>query len=404
MHTSTAWVEVNTKAIRHNYREIQRFVGAEVAVMAVIKTNAYGHGLELVARALKDEAAWFGVSTAEEGIRARAAAPDTPILVFQPVGPWNAAHLVANNLTATVDSEDGAKALAEAGRGAGRVPEAHLKLDTGMSRFGVVFGIRRRDEDALARIMAVPGLRWTGMYTHLATATNGARDPLANFASGLFSGPSTGIQFLQRKSGSLEDPGKYSVAWQEPLVASARWFHALNSAGLLSLLDRHPNVFRGVGVIRPWNMVRVGTLLYGQYPASHLPRPLDLKPTWAYKTRIVSLRTIPAGRAVGYGAEWTARRETVLATIPVGYYDGLTVEPLSVWRRQGGLAGIIKRLRGRNRVNIRTERGPAPVVGRVAAQSAMLDVTDLPGIAVGDVVEVPARRVLVGEHVPRVAL
>lgn len=357
MTSATAWVEVNTGAIRHNYREIQRFVGKDVAVMAVIKTNAYGHGLELVARALADEAAWLGVSTVEEGIRARAAAPETPILVFHPVGPWNAALLVENNLTATVDSEDGMRALAKAGASAGHVPAAHLKLDTGMSRFGASGPL---DVNSAQH----EGVTVTGVYTHLATAgdADGSRATaqLALFAALLRDGSAPPLR------------------------------HALNSSGLLRFPDAR------------YEMVRAGTLLYGQYPSKNVPRALDLKPTFAYKTRIVSLRTISAGQPVGYGAEWRARRESVIATIPVGYYDGLTVEPLSVWRRQGGVKGILRGLRGRNRVKIRTAHGPAPIVGRVAAQSAMLDVTALPGVAVGDIVEVPARRVLVGEHIPRV--
>jgi alanine racemase len=357
---ATAWVEVDLEAIRHNYREVQRFVGPDVAVMAVIKTNAYGHGLELVARALRDEAPWFGVSTVEEGIRARAAAPETPILVFQPCGPWNAALLVANNLTATVDSEEGAKALAEAGRAAGRVPEGHVKLDTGMGRFGF-------QGTPGAAVLRRADINITGVFTHLATAGepgHASAAQLAGFDKVLAAGQN------ERS---------------HPVTA-----HALNSAGAL----RFPSAAR--------QMVRIGTLLYGQYPSRNVPRPLDLKPTWSYKTRIVSVRRIAKGQTVGYGAEWTAKRESVIATIPVGYYDGLTVEPLSVWRRQGGVKGFLKRLRGQNRVNIRTARGPAPIVGRVAAQSAMLDVTDLPGAAVGDIVEVPARRVMVGEHIPRV--
>jgi alanine racemase len=357
----TAWVEVDTAAIRHNYREIRRLVGPDVAVMAVIKTNAYGHGLELVAKALAGEAAWFGVSTVEEGIRARAAAPETPILVFQPCAPWNVDALVANGLTATVDSEPGADALAEAGQRLGRLPEAHLKIDTGMRRFGFPGG---PSESALRR----DELAFIGVYTHLATAGD-ARPEAARAQIAAFD---AATDFLQRQG----------------LLPPVR--HVLNSAGTLRFPDaRH-------------EMVRVGTSLYGQYPSRHVPRTLDLHATWSFQTRIVSLRRVPAGGRVGYGGEWTARRESVIATIPVGYYDGLTVEPLSVWKRQSGIGGVIKSLRGQKRVNIVTPRGNAPIVGRVAAQSAMLDVTALSDVSVGDVVEVPARRVLVGEHIPRV--
>src|SRR5512133_912984 len=132
MTEPTAWVKTDLDAIRHNYRAVREFAG--VPLMAVLKTNAYGHGLELVAAALRGEADWYGVSTLEEGIRARAAAPEVPILVFHPAGPWNAEGLVAHRLTATVDSVSGAKGLVDAGRAAGTLPEAHMKLDTGTHR------------------------------------------------------------------------------------------------------------------------------------------------------------------------------------------------------------------------------------------------------------------------------
>ncbi|HEY3265685.1 MAG TPA: alanine racemase [Armatimonadota bacterium] len=383
----TAWVEVDLNAIRHNYRAVREF--ASVPVMAVLKTNAYGHGLELAAGALKGEADWFGVSTLEEGIRVRAVDPDTPTLVFHPVGAWNAAGIVERGLTASVDSEAGALALAEAGRAAGVTPAAHLKIDAGMARFGVDPG----DEETISRIVSAPGIRWDGMYTHLATS--------AEKKPGL-KGDLCRTQFLvmaRLVSTMATDPSAVaSVAnapsWLGPLAeAGPRWIHAFNSAGILRFRED----------IRHYSLVRCGTLLYGQYPSAYVPKALDLRPTWSYKARIVSIRRIRAGATVGYGAEWRARRESSIATIPVGYYDGFTVEPLSVWARRGGLKGLAKRLMGKDRLTVKTALGPAPVVGRVAAQSAMLDVTDLPGIQVGDVVEMPARRVLVGEHIPRVA-
>lgn len=363
----TAWVEVDTEAIRHNYRQVKNLVGGDVAVMAVIKTNAYGHGLELVAAALANEADWFGVSTGEEGIRARAAAPEASILVFHPVNRWNAEALVAHGLVATVDSPEGARALAAAGRAAGTVPSAHLKVDTGMGRFGV----DALDAEGVGRILDTPGVRWEGLYTHFATLSTGDRRTFAEQALRL----SRVVEALKTR-GALP-----------PCV------HYWNSAGALS----EPPV---PGT--PHSMVRCGTLLYGQYPIARPARRLDLRPTWSFCARVVSLRFIPKGRSIGYGAEWMAHRESRIATIPVGYADGFTVEPRSVWSRRGGLRGLYRRLRGYDRVMVQTERGPAPVVGRVAAQSAMLDVTDLPAVCMGDVVRIPARRVLVGEHVPRI--
>lgn len=400
MHS--AWVEVDLAAIRHNYRELKRFTGPEVAVMAVIKANAYGHGLERVAEALREEADWFGVSTVEEGIRARAAAPDARILVFHPANVWNAGALVAHRLTATLDSVTGAEALAEAGRRTGVEPEAHLKLDMGVVSGMARFGVGWRDEDTLHRVACVPGIRWTGMYTHLATASNGPRDKRALAA---FHGFGVLCHTLHRAARCPDDPGDADLERPWPLGATAfysaaEWRHALNSSGTLEFLSTDNESPPGYGQ-KNTNLVRVGTLLYGQYPSRHAPRALDLRPTWTFKARIVSLRRLPSGAPVGYGSEWYARRDSLIATIPVGYADGFTVEPRSVWRRQGGLKGVVRRLRGQDAVTVKTPHGRARVVGRVASQSAMLDVTGLAGVAVGDIVEIPARRVLVGDHIPR---
>lgn len=362
----TAWVEVNTDAIRNNYREIKRFVGPEVAVMAVIKTNGYGHGLELVAETLKNEADWFGVSTIEEAVRLRSAAPSTPTLVFQPLRADTVVSLVELNLTGTIDGQDGADALGMAARAGRPIPEAHLKVDSGMSRYGIPWW------DALAfyrSIVGNLGIRITGVYTHLATApdpnTTAAKEQLRRFAD------------LTRDFGP--DGTRLEV------------LHALNSAGIL----RFPN--------HRYSMVRVGTLLYGQYPAN-VPHSLELLPTWALKSRIFSIRQVLPGTSVGYGAEWTAKRRSRIATLPIGYADGPTLLPRSVRERESGIRNWLKGLLGRSQLVVQTPHGTAPVVGRVASQSMMLDITDLPDVQLGDIVQVPSRRLLVGEHIPRVAL
>jgi alanine racemase len=144
--------------------------------------------------------------------------------------------------------------------------------------------------------------------------------------------------------------------------------------------------------------VRPGTLLYGQYPSAAVPRGLDLRETWRMHARIVAVRDVPAGSAVGYGGEYVTRRPSRLAVLPVGYADGFTVAPASTntgWRGLKALlrpAPLLVTVRGRR----------APVVGRVAMQVCTLDVTDLPGVAVGDVVTVPARRITAGARLPRV--
>lgn len=363
---ATAWVEVDTDAILHNYREIKRFVGPEVGVMAVVKTNAYGHGLELVANTLKHEADWFGVSTVEEAARLRSAAPTTPTLVFQPLRADTLDSLAEMDLTGTIDGQDGADAMGVAAKAGRPIPEAHLKVDTGMSRYGIPWW------DALAFYQSIagnPGIRITGVYTHLATAPN----------------PNTAAaqEQLRRFADLTRDFGPHGTRLEV--------FHALNSAGILRFSNHR------------YSMVRVGTLLYGQYPPN-VPHLLDLKPTWALKTRIVSVRPVLAGTSAGYGAEWTAKRPGRIATLPIGYADGPTLLPRSVWERESGVRALVKKLLGRDRMMVQTPHGPAPVIGRVASQSMMLDITDLPDVQLGDIVQVPSRRLLVGEHILRIAV
>ena len=359
---------MDLKAIRHNYRKVKAHVGPDIAVMAVLKSNAYGHGIELVGPGMADEADWFGVSTLEEGIRLRRVGVQIPVLVFEPCGPWNAKDLVTHNLTATVDSDQGGDALAKAGAELGVTPQAHIKIDTGMSRYG----IRALDRGGIDAEIVQPWLnhqdiRWTGMYTHLSNATQ--EDPAnAEAQANLF----------------LEIFNVVSTLGFHP-----KFTHVLNSAGILRMPTAR------------FRMVRTGTLLYGQYPDGFVPKTFDLHPTWRFRARIVSLRTVQRGSGVGYGHEWKATRETTIATVPVGYYDGFTVEPLSVWKRRGGMKGLAKHIAGRDRVCLDIAGQPVAVVGRIAAQSTMVDVTEIRNVKIGDIVDIPARRLMVGDHIAR---
>ena len=149
--------------------------------------------------------------------------------------------------------------------------------------------------------------------------------------------------------------------------------------------------------------VRPGTILYGQYPSAAVPRTLDLQDTWRLQARVVAVRDVPAGTAVGYGGEYVTRRPTRLAVLPIGYADGFTVAPASATAGWRGVKTLLRDLAGRGpglHVTVRGRR--APVLGRVAMQICMVDVTDIPGVDVGDIATIPARRITASARLPRV--
>jgi alanine racemase len=168
--------------------------------------------------------------------------------------------------------------------------------------------------------------------------------------------------------------------------------HAANSSAILSLPESH------------LDMVRPGTILYGQYPTTHVEKKLDLEETWRFKTRIIALRKFPAGTPIGYGSEFTTKRPTIAGVIPVGYAEGFTVVPGSVANRKSNLvktvAAKLLKTRTSPSVVIRGER--IPVIGRVSMQITSIDVTSIPDVRVGDEVIVPTRRVTTSSRLPRV--
>ena len=153
-------------------------------------------------------------------------------------------------------------------------------------------------------------------------------------------------------------------------------------------------------------MVRPGTILYGQYPTPYVKRELELLDTWCLKTRIVALRKLAQGAKIGYGSEFTTSRPTVAAVLPIGYSDGFTLTPQSAAQRAFHPLRVLanKVLRVGRSPHVIVHRKRAPVIGRVSAQMCSIDVTDIPGVQIGDEVIVPARRTTTSSRIPRVYL
>ncbi len=312
-----------------------------VDVLAVVKADAYGHGAVPVSRAL--EAAGvrsFGVALVEEGLALRQAGLTSDILVLGGAydGGWDA--MLGHRMIPVVFRPEHLTALDAAAATRGMTARAHLKVDTGMGRLGVLPG----DLPAfLEAARACQRVSLEGLCSHFANAD------LADAA--------LTAQQISRFRTAL---GQMRAAGFHP-----RWRHLSNSAGLLAL----PEARDGVEM----NLARPGLGLYGLQPAPWLRSPRVLEPVLSWKTSVVHLKSVPAGTPISYGSTWTAPRPSRIATLPVGYADG--------WSRL---------LSNRGAVLVRGRR--APIAGRVCMDLCMVDVTDVPGVEVGDEVVLIGRQ------------
>lgn len=315
--------EVLLDAIGHNLRVVRDAVRGR-KVLAVVKADAYGHGVVPVARRLQaDGVDGFGVALAEEGIELREAGIDRAILVLNGVSGGAHRDIIAAGLTPVLYEISEARAFHEVSDD--RHIDVHLKVDTGMGRLGVPLG---ELDDFLRALRECPSIRIVGLMTHFSTADSDpdyVAEQMAGFAR---------ARGLVRRFG------------HEPSV-----LHAANSAALF----RHPET--------RFDWVRPGLALYG-YPGSDtIDAPL--RPAMRWRTEIIRLRTLQAGESVGYGRSFRAPSETRVATLPVGYGDGL-----------------LRSASNRGRVLIRGTS--CPIVGNIAMDLTTVDVSGVPGAAIGD--------------------
>jgi alanine racemase len=334
-----AWAEVDLDAIAHNVATMQRIV-APSAVWAVVKADGYGHGAVAVARtALDAGAAGLCVALVQEGVELRAADISAPILVLSEQPPTVAGMLIAHRLTPTVYSAPFVDALAAATEPSSDVA-VHLKVDTGMQRVGVPpDGV----EAVIDRIDAhAPRLRLGGIFTHLAVADEPDRD------------------FTEMQLGRFDDV--LDRLWKAGRLPADVAVHAANSAGGLA----HPTSRR--------SLVRCGIALYGISPGHGVDdRCAQLRPALSLRARVSLVKRVPAGSAISYGLRHTFDAATTVATVPVGYADGVP-------RRLAVTGGEVL-VGGRRR----------PIVGSVTMDQLMVDCDD-DEVAVGDEV------VLLGEQ------
>ena len=319
-----AWAQVDLKALRNNYQEIKKQLKPKVKLCAVVKADAYGHGAVTVARiAVSAGVDYLAVATLSEGIELRQAGFTTPILLLGLVTPAEAAQVAAYDITQVVCSFALAKALAEAGAAQNKTVKIHLKVDTGMGRIGV----RPEEIGELAKnIKSLSHIEIEGMFSHFATAD--AKDKgytklqLAKFEQAIKAVEAQGIKLAIK--------------------------HIAESAAILEIPEAH------------YDMVRAGIIQYGLWPSAEVTHPIKLM------AKVGWLKKLAAGESIGYGRQFVAERDSIIATLPIGYADG--------YIRAYGAKGAVE-INGRR----------APIAGRICMDQVMIDVTDVPDVKIGSV-------------------
>jgi alanine racemase len=357
-----SWIEVSDERLAANYRALTRASGKDTAVLAVVKANAYGHGTEVCAVELAMAGArWFGVANVDEGTRVRtsldaAGFGGTEILVMCGILPEDVTLLTQHRLTPVVWTAEQLGWL----KGSGIRP--HIEVETGMGRQGV-----RPDSelDLLLDALAEAGLQLDGMMTHFCAA---------EAADGVL---------------TLSQEKKFAEAVEQVRARGLklRWLHAGSSSSLDNPAggDWLTGLAKTIGAQA---MVRCGIALYGYClpiagTVEAKVRPA-LKPVMTWKTRVIDVRDVKAGEAVGYNAMYTAQAAMRVALLPVGYADGLRRELSSTNERAGGW------------VKVRGQR--ANILGRISMNLTVVDVTEIEGVRVGDEVVLLGDGVTADDH------
>lgn len=336
------YAQIDLGAIRHNIAVERKRVGETVKIMVVIKANAYGHGDIAVAEALDDLVDAYGVAIPEEALKLRGNGVKKMLLILGYSGKNWFEDIIHENISQTVYSYSMAKQLSETAVKMGKTAKIHIKVDTGMSRIG--FKPVKDNIDVIRAISELPSIAIEGAFTHFARAdeetSEAAREPFEKY-----------MIFLRE----LENRGVHI-----PIK------HAANSASIIQFPESQ------------LDMVRSGITTYGLYPSEKVPRDiLHFIPALQWKSKVSFVKRIHPGTSVGYGGTFTASRETMVATIPVGYADG-----------------VKRDLSGKGQVLIRGQY--APILGKICMDQFMVDVTEIDGVSEGDTVTLIGTD---GEHV-----
>jgi alanine racemase len=334
------WTEINLDNLAFNFHSAKRFIGNAVKYMAVVKADGYGHGAVECARRLEAESIdWFGVALPEEGIELRKSGIRKLILCLGSFWEGQEIAILNYNLTPVIYRIENAESLNRAAEERGTSVDIHIKIDTGMGRIGVRF-----DEVAgfADRIKSLPALRLQGLMTHFASADDLGQNEFTALQ----------IDRFNRAVSIFEEKGFHPV-----------YKDLANSPGAVV----HPESRQ--------TMVRLGGILYG-LGGDVLPKNVEkpeLRPVLSLHSRIAHLKTVPEGETLGYGRTFRTEKESLIATIPIGYQDGYSRVLSNTGRVIVGGAVV-------------------PVVGRISMDWTLIDVSDVPNAGVGDEV------ILIGER------
>ncbi len=324
-----SWVELDSSRFKSNVHAFRNIAGAATAVMIVVKANAYGHGLREIAPVAAEAGDWLGVNSIDEAVSITGLGIHNTIAVLGHTEVSQAGMIVANDYRQVLYRIDLAEALSREAQREGRHAKVHLKVETGTNRQGIALGDLK---EFVGRIRDLPGIHIEGIYTHFANIED-TLDP--SFAH---------VQ-LQRFNEALNVLQGFGIRPSH--------IHAAASAGALLYPETN------------FTMIRLGIGAYGIWPSRETQiasrergRQVRLVPVLAWKTRIVQVKNVAAGDYVGYGLTYQAGRPMRIGVLPVGYYDGYD-----------------RKLSNAARVLVRGQF--APVIGRVAMNMTMIDVTDV---------------------------
>ena len=328
---------VDLEAIRENLRRMQAVLPETTEIMAVVKTDAYGHGALKVAGAVDDMVAFFAVATADEALELRRAGIHKPILILGYTHSSYYEEMIHQDIRPCVYSYAMAKSMSNVASRLGRPMRIHIKVDTGMGRLGFLCDEAGMTE--AARVAGLPGIVTEGLFTHFATADEA--DKSMTYEQ---------IRKFEVFAKNLSDRGI-----EVPI------HHVCNSAGIMGL----PGEGR--------QLVRAGIAMYGCYSSEAVEREqVILTPALSLRSHIIHIKWLEEGATVSYGATYKVQGRRCIATVPVGYGDGY---PRSVSDRGWVL------IRGKK----------APICGRVCMDQMMVDVTDIPNVRMGDAVTLIGR-------------
>lgn len=333
-------IEIDLAALRHNLAQVRSLVGRSTSILAVVKSDAYGHGMVAVARELENQGVdYLGVSTCREAVTLRDQGIKAPVLLLLGVEEDEFSTVIQHGLTPVLYRSDIAHMISSAALAAGVQVPVHLKIDSGMGRLGVPY---TEAEEFFNSIRPLEGIRVEGLLSHFASADE------------------------HDKSFSLLQLERFRqvLAQAKGMGLAFRFAHIANSAGVIDLPDSH------------LQLVRPGLMLYGAPPSQELRRPISLRPVMTLKTRVLQLKEVDSGSPIGYGCTYITSRPSRIATLPVGYDDGYD-----------------RLLSNRGEVLVCNCR--APVVGRVSMCLITVDVTKVPTIKEDDEVVLLGRQ---GDH------